>query len=118
MGNPMVHWELMVTDLAKAKKFYSTVFDWAIDESPMPSYSLITTAATPAGGMMVKPDMAPMCALNTYFGVDSIEATLAKAVAAGATMMVPKTEIPGMGYWAMFMDPDGIAIGIFQGQGQ
>jgi predicted enzyme related to lactoylglutathione lyase len=65
--------------------------------------------------MMVKPEAVPMCALNTYFGVDDIEVTLAKASAAGATLMAPKTEIQGIGYWAMFVDPDGIPIGIFQG---
>ncbi|OFW61019.1 MAG: hypothetical protein A2133_04390 [Actinobacteria bacterium RBG_16_64_13] len=116
MGNPIVHFELMVTDPAKAKGFYTKVFDWTIEESSMPGYSMITTGTPPAGGMMAKPEMAPMSALNTYFGVDDVDATLAKAVAAGATTIAPKMEIPGMGYWAMFTDPDGIPIGIFQGQ--
>ena len=115
MGNPMVHWELMVTDMAKAKSFYAAVFDWTIDESPMPGYSMINTGATPPGGMMAKPDATPMCALNTYFGVEDVDATLAKAAAAGGSMMVPKMEIPGIGHWAMFADPDGIPIGIFKG---
>ena len=114
MGNPIVHFELMVNDMAKAKAFYSTVFDWKIDESAMPGYSMVSTGTAPEGGMMARPESAPMCALNVYYGVADIEATLAKAVAAGATTMVPKTEIPGMGAWAMFMDPDGIPVGIFQ----
>ena len=32
MGNPIVHWELMVSDLEKGKAFYSAVFDWKFDE--------------------------------------------------------------------------------------
>jgi predicted enzyme related to lactoylglutathione lyase len=116
MGNPIVHFELMVNDMARAKSFYSSIFDWAIDDSAIPGYSMITTGEPPAGGMMARPEMAPMCALNVYFGVADVDATLAKAVAAGATLVVPKTEIPGMGHWAMFADLDGIPVGIFQGQ--
>lgn len=116
MGNPIVHWELMVNDLAKAKGFYSSVFDWEFDESAFPGYSLIKTGGEPAGGMMAKPEMAPACALNTYFQVADVDATLAKAIAAGATLIMPKTEISGVGHWAMFLDPDGIAIGLLQGE--
>ena len=55
-----------------------------------------------------------MSALNTYFQVDDLESTLAKAMVPGATVLAPKTAIPGMGFWAMFADPDGIPIGLLQ----
>ncbi len=116
MGNPVSHWELLVGDLAKGKEFYSTIFDWEFTESTFPGYSIIRTGADPDGGMMTKPDVSPTYALNTYFQVDDVEATLAKAVAAGATVIAPKTAIPGIGFWAMFSDPDGIPIGILQGE--
>jgi predicted enzyme related to lactoylglutathione lyase len=114
MGNPIVHFELMVGDPAKAKAFYSSIFDWEWDESSFPGYTAIKTGTEPGGGMMAKPEMAPMCALNTYFGVEDVEATLAKAIAAGATVIAPKTPIPGIGHWAMFADPDGIPVAVFQ----
>jgi predicted enzyme related to lactoylglutathione lyase len=116
MGNPISHWELMVGDLAKGKEFYSSIFHWEFDETAFPGYSMIKTGTDPGGGMMAKPDMAPASALNTYFQVDDVEVTLAKATAAGATVIAPKTAIPGVGYWAMFADPDGIPIGILQGE--
>ncbi len=37
MGNPIVHWELMVTDLEKAKRS-TRRFDWKFDESTYPGY--------------------------------------------------------------------------------
>ena len=116
MGNPIVHWELMVSDPEKAKAFYSAIFDWEFDGTDFPGYWLIKTGSDPGGGLMAKPEMAPTSALNTYFGVADVDATVTKAVAAGATLLVPKTEIPGMGYWAMIADPDGIPVGLFQGQ--
>lgn len=114
MGNPINHWELMVGDVSKAKEFYSAVFDWEFDDSSYPGYALIKTGDGPGGGMMTQPDTAPGCALNTYFQVDDVETTLAKATGAGAVVLVPKTPIPGVGYWAMFADPDGIPIGLMQ----
>jgi predicted enzyme related to lactoylglutathione lyase len=59
MSNPIVHWELMVTDLDKGKAFYSAVFDWKFDESTYPGYTLIDTGSPPGGGMLAKPETAP-----------------------------------------------------------
>jgi len=115
MGNPISHWELMVSDVAKAEAFYSSVFDWEFDRSS-PSYHMVKTGSDPAGGIMLKPEMAPSSGLNAYFQVDDIDATLQKASAGGASVLVPKHPIEGIGFWAMFADPDGIAIGILQRQ--
>jgi uncharacterized protein len=115
MGSPIVHWELTVSDLEKAKKFYTSVFDWKIEEAPsFPGYPMIDPGKEPRGAMWVKPDMSPAYALNTYFGVDDVEQTLARAVGAGGTTLVPPTPIEGVGEWAMFADPDGIPIGVFR----
>ena len=118
MGNPIVHWELTVTNPEKAKTFYSAVFDWKFDESTYPGYTLIDTGSQPGGGMMAKPDTAATCALTTYFAVDDLDAALSKAAAAGATVIVPATAIEGVGRWAMFADPDGIPIALLQPEGQ
>ncbi len=114
MGNPIVHWELMVSDLEKAKKFYTTVFEWHVEDAPaFPGYPMIDPGKEPGGAMMAKPETAPGCALTTYFGVDDVEQTLARAVTAGGTVLVPPTPIEGIGEWGMFADPDGVPIGLF-----
>jgi predicted enzyme related to lactoylglutathione lyase len=116
MGNPVVHWELLVADEAKGREFYGGVFDWTFNETDSPGYSLIETGMNPAGGILTKPEMAPAFALNTYFRVDDVAATLAKATEAGGTVIAPKTHIPGVGHWGMFTDPNGIAVGVLQGE--
>jgi uncharacterized protein len=75
---------------------------------------MISTGAEPGGGMMVKPAAAPMPALNVHFQVASVDRTVVQAVEAGAKVVVPKTEVPGVGWFAMFVDPDGIPIGVFE----
>ena len=32
----------------------------------------------------------------------------------GGSVLVPRTEVPNVGHFAMFTDPDGVAVGIMQ----
>jgi predicted enzyme related to lactoylglutathione lyase len=117
MGNPLAHWELMVTDVAKAKEFYGKVFDWEYSTDPAhPEYGLISTGSEPGGGIMAKPPQAPVPMLTVYFMVDSVDETLEKATAAGGSVVVPKTPIPGHGAFGVFVDPDEIGVGIFEAE--
>ncbi len=110
MPNPIVHWELMVNDVAKAMAFYRRVFDWSLDAAG--EYAMIKTGGAVEGGMMARPPSAP-ASLNTYFAVDDLDRTLRDVVEAGGRVLVPRTQIPP-GWFAMFLDPDGIPVGILQ----
>lgn len=115
MPNNLCHFEFMVSDVEKAKRFYTTIFDWKLDENTMSGYTMIDAGVAPGGGIVKKPDDAPTYAMSIYFCVDSIDETLKKIEAAGGTVEVPKTEIP-VGFWALFLDPDGIPVGLFEGK--
>jgi uncharacterized protein len=108
----MVHWELMVNDVERAKAFYGRVFGWRFS-SYGPEYTMIETGGAPGGGMMPRPPTAPAAALNVYFQVEDIDRTLREAVEAGGKVIVTRTTIPP-GWFAMFLDPDGIPVGILQ----
>lgn len=114
MPNPICHWELMVNDLDKAKRFYGGVFRWSFDDAKYPGYTLIDTGEGVGGGMMQRPPSAPAAALNTYFAVDDVDKTLRRVVESGGTVVMPRTEIPGIGWFAMFLDPERIPIAILQ----
>lgn len=36
MANPFVHIELMSSDVGKAKAFYGKLFNWQLEDMPMP----------------------------------------------------------------------------------
>jgi len=114
MPNPLCHFELMTNDVAACKKFYGEIFDWKFDDQSMPGYTLVKPGAEPGGGIFQKPPQAPGVCLNVYFSVENIEATLAKATQRGALVIVPRTPIPNVGEFAIFSDPEGIAIGLFK----
>lgn len=114
MANPLCHWELMVNDVTRAKQFYGAVFKWRFDDEKFPGYTIIDTGGGVDGGMMAKPPGSPVAALNDYFEVADVGQTLRTVVEAGGTVVVPKTEIPHVGWFAMFLDLDQIPIGILQ----
>jgi len=117
MANPLCHFEIMTGDPDKCKDFYGSVFEWGYDNATLPGYSLVDAGCEPTGGIFKKPDVAPGPCANIYFQVDDIDATLKKVEEAGGTVIVPNTEIPGVGHFGMFTDPEGIAVGVMQPSG-
>jgi uncharacterized protein len=114
MTNALCHFEVMATDVERAKKFYASVLDWQFDDESMPGYALVNPGQEPSGAFFKKPSEEASPCMNVYFNVDDIDATLEKATANGGETLVPKTEIPGTGHFAMFADPEGIVVGIMK----
>ena len=57
MGNPVVHWELMSKDPAKAADFYARIFGWKVDHRPELNYRIVETGGEGGiNGGIVKPD--------------------------------------------------------------
>ena len=52
---------------------------------------------------------------RSYVEVDSIDETVVKAEAAGATVAMAKQPITDTSWWAVIVDPDGNHIGLFEG---
>ena len=55
MPNPFAHIELNTDDVAKAKKFYKSVFDWKLSDMPGMPYTMIDVGGGTGGGMQPKP---------------------------------------------------------------
>ena len=106
-----VHQELQTTDTSAAKDFYVGLFGWASQDMPMGEgvYTMFSGPGGDVGGMMQgKPDAPPMWV--GYVGVESIDAAIAKVESLGGTILVAKTEIPGMGTFIILKDPQGAVI--------
>lgn len=118
MGNPFVHLDLTTGDVAAAKAFYGAVFDWKFQDVPALNWTGIFVGDGVGGGMGPKQSPEQPTSWTAYVGVDDVDQTVAKAAAHGATIVVPKMEVPGMGWLAVFLDPQGALIGVWQGAGQ
>ena len=67
-----------------------------------------------AGGMMKKPDMVPQPYWQTYVAVTGIDALVERAKKMKAMVLVPPTDIPNVGRFAVLLDPQHAAIGFLQ----
>lgn len=116
VGNPFCHVELGVDDVAKAKKFYKALFDWSFVDmkaGPDEDYVGVVVGQGVGGGIATKQGGAASQWLP-YVAVADVKKSIAKAKKAGATIVVEHREIPGMGALAIFVDPFGATVGLWQ----
>ena len=117
--------ELMSTDPAAAGAFYQKVFGWsprAVDMGGGMTYTLLDRPGVKnpkgdpqsAGGMMKSPPGVPVSFWLPYVGVDDCDKLCERATRLGATVMVPAQDIPNVGRFACWSDPQGASIAILQ----
>ena len=113
MANPFVHVELNTNDADKAKDFYDKLFDWKMEDVPMPSgtYTMISVGDGTGGGLMKHPMPGAPSMWLAYVLVDDIEASTKKAKSLGATVTTHVTEGVGMGWLSIIVDPTGAVLG-------
>lgn len=116
--HPIVHVEFSANELQSAGNFFSDVFGWEVQHMPEMNYAMYTTGDGVGGGLNPVSDTNPVGTTLVHIGTNDVNATLAKIEEHGGATLVPKTEIPGFGWFAIFKDPTGNTIGLFESQDQ
>ncbi len=106
-------------DTEAAARFYSGLFGWAcadtMPEGESGHYFMATIGGRDAAALGSIPEGAPQVAVwNTYAWVDSADETTATAEAAGATIISEPFDVFDAGRMAMFADPEGAPIAVWQ----
>lgn len=115
MGRSIVHWELMSKDPAKVSDFYAKIFDWKVENMPEMNYRLVDTGGGGINGGIFKPEReGPPGNMTLYIGVDDLAAYRKRIVAAGGKICVEEQEVPGMGAFSLFTDPEGRMMGLWK----
>jgi uncharacterized protein len=114
MANPFVHVELLTSNVAGAKKFYSGLFDWKLEDVPGMDYTMISVGEGTGGGMMQHPMPDAQSTWMPYVLVDDVAVVTNKAKELGATIVKDITEIPGVGWFSVFIDPTGATLSLWQ----
>ena len=113
----LTHFEIPADDPDRAKRFYAGLFDWGFQDVPgFEGYHLFTTPVGQEGmgGAIGKRGESAPEKLRTYIHVDSIEATLPKVTELGGTVIEPKAEVPGQGWYAVFADTEGNELALWE----
>src|SRR3989344_4555358 len=119
----VVHFEISVDDLPRAKAFYGGLFGWQIFEVPGTGYYIVRTVAIDDkqmpkesgainGGMMkrITPNLPPVLVIN----VPSIDVYLKNIERTGGKVLVPKMQVNAMGHYARFADPEGNILALWE----
>jgi predicted enzyme related to lactoylglutathione lyase len=93
----------------------SPAFDWKIEVDPAMNYGMVDTGGEGINGGVFEAQGEMPSYITFYVQVDDLQAYLDKAQGMGGKTIVPPTPIPNMGAFAMFHDPEGNLVGLFQG---
>ena len=125
-SNPVVHFEIYVEDMTRAKAFYEAVFEAKLEQMPNPTPEMemdmwffpmdkdTGMSSYGAGGMLVKMDGFTPGGGGTlvYFGCDDCAVQAARAAEHGGSIFQEKTSIGEHGFCAVVRDTEGNLIGL------
>ena len=122
MGNRegQICWhELLAADARQAEAFYRDIFGWKIQSRPEMNLWMIHVGEKPIGHIMDLPSAAEgrPSAWFLYVLTGDLETTCGKAMALGATLLMPKTEVPNTGWFCFLQDPAGAHFYLWQPAG-
>jgi predicted enzyme related to lactoylglutathione lyase len=124
--DPVVHFEMPFEDRKRMAKFYKSAFNWKTQMlgEEMGSYVLATTIETGLkgpvrpgainGGFYPKKPDWPAQYPSIVIAVKDIKKAIAKVVKAGGTVLGEPMEIPGVGSYVSFNDPEGNRVSMLQ----
>ena len=113
-----VHFEFSADDPESLAKFYEDTLGWKAQKWDGPiEYWLFSTGeegeAGIDGGLMKRDEQTPKGTVNTV-DVPNIDEYMEKATTAGGTIVAPKMAVPGVGWMAYVMDPEGNVFGLME----
>jgi predicted enzyme related to lactoylglutathione lyase len=118
--NPVVYFEIPVLDLDRACDFYSNVFETKLTQEVVDGYQMAFFETSgdsfgASGALVVGDVYVPShqgCFL--YFGVESIDETIARAVELGGSVLYPKKSNGDLGSVAEIQDSEGNRIALHE----
>lgn len=108
MSSSVVWFELPAADTDRARDFYARLFGWSFERFGGEDYHTTDVA----GGAVYRAN-GDEKGLLAYFGVDDIDAAMARVRELGGEAG-EKQEVPGVGQYAHCSDLDGNRFGLYR----
>lgn len=116
------HFEIPADDMARAKKFYSSVFGWKIQDVPGIEYAMADSVETdenrqPVGGTnggILKRNTDYANVVSITITVADVDNTIQSVIVAGGKLVREKRKFGNLGYVAYVKDTEGNVVGIWQ----
>lgn len=117
MHGQFVWYELTTPDVDAARKFYPPITGWGTQQFDK-DYTMWTTSGVPFAGIFrlgpeqrqrgIPPNWMP------YIEAGNVDDTARKVTSLGGTVVVPPSDIPGTGRFAVVRDPQGATFGLYK----
>jgi predicted enzyme related to lactoylglutathione lyase len=118
---PLCHFDIPAKNCDAAKNFYQGVFGWTFeeDEGSAGSWSISYGSEKQLGSITggIVPRSAPTQPIGCHFLVSSIDESSLKVQELGGAVFVPKTAVPGKGFYACCIDPEDNYFVIWENDG-
>jgi uncharacterized protein len=121
MSNNIAFFAVHADDLPRAQRFYKTVFDWKFQPWGPPGFFLIATGDKNdpgiQGALQQRHEVVPGERINGYectISVADLDAVATAVVANGGKIILPKCEIPTVGWLIKIQDPEGNVVCVKQ----
>lgn len=108
----IVHVEISTTNREESGKFYSELFGWEVQQMPEMNYATFTGGEGVGGGFNPVSEQYPAGTITFYVQTNDVTGDLLRAQTLGGKILVPRSEIPGVGWFGFFADPSGNMIGL------
>ncbi|MCB9785104.1 MAG: VOC family protein [Deltaproteobacteria bacterium] len=118
MHGSFIWYDLSTPDVDAAAEFYGAVVGWTAERHASDdTYRQWRAGDTHVGGLMAQSPEAGRGRPGWlgYIGVDDVDATARAAEVAGGSVLVPPTDIPGVGRFARLADPQGGVFYVMRG---
>jgi uncharacterized protein len=133
MDHTIVHFEIPADQPERAARFYRELFGWDISRFTGPTegmdyrdegfeYWMVKTVPTDAQGQPTRPGvngglmkrMFPGQAPVNYIAVANVDEFIRKGERLGAKVLMGKSPVPGMGWFAQLSDTEGNVFAIWE----
>jgi predicted enzyme related to lactoylglutathione lyase len=115
VGNPVVQWQIVTKEPDAVARFYASLFGWKVRTDNALGYRMVDTGSSRGigGGVWPSPPEGHNL-VQLFVEVDDIDAFIARAMVLGASVIVPKSELPDGDALAIVLDPAGLSFGLYR----
>ena len=119
MKNTLCWMNMGSPDVEGSYEFYEQMFDWNMHKRHYGEKSMIEIDAGERSFAGISDTEAGEMPMWTPFVmVENVQEFIDKAESLGATIIYPRTQIDGGGAYAVFIDPQGAALGVYEPSAQ
>jgi predicted enzyme related to lactoylglutathione lyase len=115
MKHQIVHFEIPADDVKRAQAFYKELFGWQFSNPPGYDDFWAADVGEDAGhGIAMMARQNPNHGPTNYIDVESVGDSLTRVEQLGGQVLMPKSPVPGMGWFAHCQDTEGNVFALWQ----